>query len=384
VGYYKVIRVPGYGPLPAQFLLVGEAPGEVEEEKGRPLVGPAGKLLDNCLSAAGLPRSAAFVTNVCKYRPPHNRIEEWITDNGAKAKRNGLTLQTNGMWHNTQVNEGVLELYEEIERCKPEVIVALGGTPLWALTGNTGISKWRGSELWYGEARLIPVNHPSALFHDMSLRSLLIHDLTTRVMGKMAHPEEGREPAWDFFTGRDGAIDTLHNVYCMLEAGNRWLSVDVETKHGRIDCVGIAWSARDAVCIPIIDTNNNSVWTELGEKDVVNLLRRVLTHENASIIGQNFNYDAQYFERDPAFGFRVVCGHDTKVAQHVLLPGTDKDLVRLSSLYCDWHCYWKDDLKESAVNLDDEKRWRYNCRDAVVTYEVAMKQMPMLRKEGFL
>jgi len=381
-----MIRVPGYGPLPARFMLVGEAPGEVEEEKGRPFVGPAGHLLDACLVSAGLDRGASFVTNVCKYRPPRNKIEEWITDNKAKAGRNGLTLQTNGLWHNAQVNEGVLELYEEIERCKPEVIVALGGTPLWALTGNTGISKWRGSELWYGDARLIPVNHPSALFHDMSLRALLLHDLSVRVMGKMAHPEEGREPNWAFRIGRDGStvIDTLQLVYNLLEAGNRWLSVDVETKHGRIDCVGIAWSNRDAVCIPIIDTNNNSVWTELGEKGIVRLVRQVLTHPEASIIGQNFNYDAQYFERDPAFGFRVVCGHDTKVAQHVLLPGTDKDLVMLSSLYCDWHCYWKDDLKESAQNLDDEKRWRYNCRDCVVTYEVAMKQIPMLKKEGFL
>ena|SRR2546427_3969372 len=381
-----MIRVPGYGPLPARFLLIGEAPGEFEEEKGRPFVGPAGHLLDGCLVAAGLPRSASYISNVCKYRPPRNRIEEWITDNKAKAGRNGLTLQTNGLWHNAQVNEGVLELYDEIERCKPEVIVALGGTPLWALTGNTGISKWRGSELWYGDARLVPVNHPSALFHDMSLRPLLIHDLNVRVMGKMEHPALGREPPWVFQTGRDAAaiFHTLEWLRGLLEAGNRWLSVDIETKHGRIDCVGIAWDPRSALCIPFIDTNNNSIWTPEGEKDVVNAVRMVLTHEHASIIGQNFNYDAQYFSRDPAFGFRVVCGHDTKVAQHVLLPGTDKDLVMLSSLYCDWHCYWKDDLKESAVNLDDEKRWRYNCRDAVVTYEVAMKQMPMLKKEGFL
>lgn len=110
----------------------------------------------------------------------------------------------------------------------------------------------------------------------------------------------------------------------------------------------------------------------------------VVTHPNAFIIGQNFNYDDQYFINDPSFGFRITCGHDTKVAQHVLLPGTDKDLVMLSSLYCDWHRYWKDDLKESALNLDDIKRWRYNCRDTVVTYEVYEKQLPLLKKARFL
>lgn len=113
-------------------------------------------------------------------------------------------------------------------------------------------------------------------------------------------------------------------------------------------------------------------------------LRPVLTHPNAYIIGQNFNYDAQFFIADEAFQYRVVCGFDTKVAQHVLLPGTDKDLVMLSSLYCDFHRYWKDDLKDSADTLDDIKRWRYNCRDTVVTYEVYEKQIPQLKKMGYL
>lgn len=380
-----MIRVPAKGPIPADWMLVGEAPGADEELKGVPFIGMAGRLLDGALTTVGLPRGSAYVTNVVKERPPKNRIEEWLTSVKKKASENGLVHETNGLFYNDYVKQGVQELLEDIERVQPKVIVAMGNTPLWALTGQTGIMKWRGSELWYGNSRLIPVVHPAAILRDMSLRPTLIHDLRYRVMGKMAHPEEGREPDWLFRTGRDRGY-VFSNLIDLVQNRERgeWLSVDVETKKGRIDTVGVAWSNRAAISIPFIDATGARIWDERDERDIVQLLREWITDPRSRIIGQNFNYDAQYFERDPAFGFRVVCAHDTKVAQHVLLPGTDKDLVMLSSLYCDWHCYWKDDLKESADNLDDTKRWRYNCRDCVVTYEVAMKQITLLRAEGFL
>lgn len=390
-----MIRVPAKGPIPARWMLVGEAPGADEEQwltaghfDPTPFVGPSGRLLDNALNAAALPRGSSYVTNVCKFRPPKNKIEEWLTDNATKAKKNDLKYFSNGMHYNDAIKDGLQELLEDIERVKPEVIVAFGNTPLWALTGDVGISKWRGSELWYGEdIRLIPVLHPAAVLRALENKPTLVHDLKVRVMDKMQHPELSREPKWEFLTGRDfnKLAMALHGLYDLLEFVDvPYVSVDVETKRGRIDCVGFATDTRSGICLPMIDTNNDSVWGAGEEKELTGLARAILTDKRVRVIGQNFNYDAQYFERDPAFGFRVVCSHDTKVAQHILLPGTDKDLVTLSSLYCDWHRYWKDDLKESAAEMDDEKRWRYNVRDCVVTYEVAMKQLPMLKKEGFI
>lgn len=389
-----MIRVPSKGPVPARWMLVGEAPGVDEEQwttNGRfdpqPFVGVSGRLLDGVLEQVMLPRANAFVTNVVKYRPPGNKIEEWLTDNKKRAEKNELKHLTNGLYHNDQVKEGVEELLHEIEIVKPEVIVVLGNTPLWALTGQTGITKWRGSELWYGDARLIPVVHPASILRVMDQKWLMVHDFKHRVMGKMAHPELGREPNWRFSLGKSfaDAAKTLDYIRLNVESGDMpSLSVDIETKKGRIDTVGFAWSNRDAFSLPVISTANNGWWSEGEWRELSDLTRRILTNRKVSIIGQNFNYDAQYFERDPAFGFRVVCRHDTKVAQHLLLPGTDKDLVTLSSIYCDWHCYWKDDLKESAATLNDDQRLAYNCRDCVVTYEVAAGQVPELRKLGFM
>jgi DNA polymerase len=67
--------VPGDGPETAEtarVLVVGEAPGAVENGVGRPFAGPSGRVLDGLLELAGLARSQCFITNVVKYRPPGN------------------------------------------------------------------------------------------------------------------------------------------------------------------------------------------------------------------------------------------------------------------------------------------------------------------------
>ncbi len=65
--------VPGEGPANAKIMIIGEAPGEKEDEMGRPFVGAAGKLLTNLLEERGLKRSQVFITNILKCRPPGNR-----------------------------------------------------------------------------------------------------------------------------------------------------------------------------------------------------------------------------------------------------------------------------------------------------------------------
>lgn len=67
----------GVGPARADWMVIGEAPGENEDQQGEPFVGQAGKLLDNMLRAAGLNRrSNVYIANVLKCRPPGNRNPE--------------------------------------------------------------------------------------------------------------------------------------------------------------------------------------------------------------------------------------------------------------------------------------------------------------------
>jgi uracil-DNA glycosylase family 4 len=66
--------VPGEGQLSAKIMFIGEAPGRSEDEKGRPFVGAAGRILDELLKKAGIERSQVFITNIVKCRPPNNRV----------------------------------------------------------------------------------------------------------------------------------------------------------------------------------------------------------------------------------------------------------------------------------------------------------------------
>jgi DNA polymerase len=97
--------VPGEGAADARLVVVGEGPGRVEDETGRPFVGRAGELLTKILGAIELPRERVFICNVVKCRPPENRVPQY-----------------------DEIAACVPYLFRQIELVKPAVILAMGGT----------------------------------------------------------------------------------------------------------------------------------------------------------------------------------------------------------------------------------------------------------------
>src|SRR5688572_33355976 len=69
----RTLAVPGEGPLDAEVMFIGEAPGMNEDKQGRPFVGAAGKFLEELLAEAGLTRPDVYICNILKCRPPSNR-----------------------------------------------------------------------------------------------------------------------------------------------------------------------------------------------------------------------------------------------------------------------------------------------------------------------
>lgn len=140
--------VPGEGPLHARFMLVGEQPGDQEDRQGRPFVGPAGRVLDQALDDADIPRDEVFVTNAVKHFKFDLRGKRRL-----HKKPNVYEIDRCNWW-----------LIQERELIKPRVIVALGATAGRALLGRTvTIGRLRGLELPLDEARLVVTMHPSAL-----------------------------------------------------------------------------------------------------------------------------------------------------------------------------------------------------------------------------
>jgi len=139
----------GEGGGRAHVMLIGEQPGDAEDLAGKPFVGPAGKLLDAGLEAAGIPRREAYVTNVVKHFKFTRRGKRRIHD-----KPDRYEIEACKPW-----------LARELEVVAPDIVVLLGATAAQALLGSAfRVTKERGVER---ETKLAP--HTFATVHPASV-----------------------------------------------------------------------------------------------------------------------------------------------------------------------------------------------------------------------
>ena len=110
------------GNINGQVMIVGEGPGEKEDEIGKPFVGDAGNLLNKMLSAIDINRESVYITNVVNFRPPNNRKPT-----------------------SAEINRYSIFLREHILIINPKILIIMGSTAMEALVGNNiKISKDRG------------------------------------------------------------------------------------------------------------------------------------------------------------------------------------------------------------------------------------------------
>ena len=160
----------GAGPPTARVVLVGEQPGDVEDRRGEPFVGPAGRLLDESLEEAGIPRSEAYVTNAVK----HFRF----TQTGRRRLH-----QTPGPEHIEACRPW---LVAEFALLNPEVVVILGATALKALLGGEyRVTRDRG--------RLLPFPVPTNAEETATHHTHAV--ITTHPSAILRTPSEVREQA---------------------------------------------------------------------------------------------------------------------------------------------------------------------------------------------
>jgi uracil-DNA glycosylase len=138
----------GQGPASAWLVLIGEQPGDQEDRRGEPFVGPAGKVLDTALERAGIDRAGVYVTNAVK----HFRFEP---------DGNRRIHKTPGVTH---VRACRPWLDGELAAVQPAVLGTLGATAAKALLGPAfKITASRGQVLDFEGRRLVPTVHPSSI-----------------------------------------------------------------------------------------------------------------------------------------------------------------------------------------------------------------------------
>lgn len=396
------VEVHGQGPADAKIMIVGEAPGADEEIKKAPFVGVSGMELNRMLAEAKLSRAECFVTNVCRVRPYANDINQyiltdkngkWVKSNKPKADLTGYTRYRE-IWVKKQIADGIAMLRQEIALVRPNVIIAFGNLALYVLTGKLGITKWRGSMLYMdqevpityefstanpheGEVKkirpkVLPSIHPAAVLREWSMRGSVVTDL--RRVAKHKGPEPWPKPEWKFIIRPtfSQAVETLNMICGWLEndKGPIRLAPDIETRHGHIACIGIAWSKTEAICIPLMCMGKpDGYWTEEEEVWLCWMLYKIFTHPRVEIIGQNFLYDSQYFWRHTKFVPKTT--QDTMISQHSLFADAPKALHFQASMYCEYYVYWKDEGKDWDPKIGEDQLWYYNCEDCVYTFECA-------------
>jgi uracil-DNA glycosylase family protein len=139
----------GQGRKDARVVLVGEQPGNDEDLKGEPFVGPAGRVLDEALELAGIDRRLAYVTNAVKHF-------KWVTKGKKRLHQKPGTRE---------VKACLPWLREELDVVEPEVVVALGATASQALMGASfKVTLMRGKVIEHPwSKRLVATIHPSSI-----------------------------------------------------------------------------------------------------------------------------------------------------------------------------------------------------------------------------
>jgi uracil-DNA glycosylase len=164
--------VPGEGTPLARVMLIGEAPGRDEDQRGQPFVGAAGRFLDQMLAGSGVNRDDLFITNTVKCRPENNRTPR---------KREVDTCTS-------------LYLFEQIELINPALIMLLGSVATKKLLGVNSVNEVRGRVIEHNNRKYLAGYHPAASFYREDMAENIRQDfalLRQELQKLVPHPDAG-------------------------------------------------------------------------------------------------------------------------------------------------------------------------------------------------
>jgi DNA polymerase len=350
------IRVPNQYVKDAKIVLIGESPGQDEEDNKLPFVGTSGQLLLQALGKFGVTRNEVSLLNLCQYRPFGNRFEI-------------LEEDTDGV---RKLRNGVAEVKEYITKVRPNVIGLLGEKPLNYIVEKYGIGRYRGSILSASGSgiKTVAIRHPAFIARNAREYPIFETDIR-RLINESLSPDFN-------YTKRDyhivsGGLDLVD--WWQKLADKTILAVDIEnvkpTKNKanpekdrplEMLCIGFAYDKHNAVVFP---------WN----METRNVIKSLLENPNIKKIFHYGTHDANVLW---TFGIDVVnYEHDTLVMQNSLEPEMPRSLDFLTSIHTREPYYKQEgrgelpeDTKVWAVRADKNKVYIYNGKDCCCTYEI--------------
>ena len=361
------------GDPQSRICILAEAPSRSEMREGRPLVGPSGQVLEQCMHSARMIRRDCYITNCFDYQVRKSKDGTITNDSG------DILWHHKKGWTELGFKES-LPCLERLQACGANVIVPLGATAMSMLTSEISIMKWRGSimasSLLDGR-KVVPTVHPAATLRGKYIwRHLLTSDLYKAY-------EESDDPALNLLE-RDliidpifpEVIDYLKQVLAAERSG-----FDIEVLNHQVSCLSFALSPTSCMSIPFVIDGGKHRWSEDDEGEIWHLIAQILANEQHTLIIQNSVFDWGFMLQQ--MGMNVRCRvEDTMIAHHIMYPDFPKGLDFLCSMHTR-EPYYKDDKKLwSKPWLDLEAFWKYNAKDSATIVEIWDVLEPLLKEQG--
>lgn len=355
-------------------MLLGEALGREEDQRGKPFVGDAGLKLAYLLSRAKLRRSDLAIGNAARCRPPSNRTPT------VKETRACLPY-----------------LARDLLVYKPGCVLGLGATALKTIydSNKAKLGDQRGfpirvelqtpkrrREFWF-----IPTHHPAAALRDWRKDAELIRDL--RAAWAYAHDSA-------FYHMPKTKVRVAHGfdesiALCRLVGRQREVVLDTETiglqpYGGRVLCVGFCWKPGETHVLPLRTQGGVSAFTSVEHAQ---LARHELADAllKPKLVGHNLKYDLKHLRAETGLIDEWTIGDDTMLLHHVLDENARHGLTPLTQWYLKWDHYaavMKPYLSNTTGYKDapDQLCWQYLGYDCDGTKQLLDIFRPRIKKHG--
>lgn len=335
--------VPPYAAPGSRIMLVGEAPGEQEDRAGKPFIGAAGQFLNKMLATVGLVRSNIHVTNVVKCRPPGNKIAK------------------------THIKCCTDRFQEEVKEANPEYILAVGNTALTALTGHSGITRFRGQVLpckWLPGAKVFPTLHPASALYQPGNAPVIEQDFSSflNLATKQWESVES-EVKYTVITSQNyrvlvsklsSAEAIAYDVEC--EDGEGKPTLDWRAPGARVNLLGIATRERDTVYVLVVTELLPILWK---------VIKKFFESDTLPVkIAHNSKFDNHWLRK---YGIRPHTHFDTLIASYLYDENIPHGLEYLATALLKV-APWKARAEEDPV--------LYNAKDVYYT----MRLYPVLER----
>lgn len=352
----------GAGSRKSKIMIVGEAPGEREDESAQAFVGPAGRLLTEVLESVGLSREECYITNAAKCRPPNNR-----QPTPGEIKICSTTY-----------------LSAEIHRVRPDYILVLGNSALKAVTRKSGITKHRGSTFpgplgstvfatFHPAYVLRSPYHGSAFRADMARFAKLCRGDTEDEVSRTRYKiiDTVSKLKWlrrQLMTAPVIAYDIETNYHKNVLEAQEW------HPEGNIVSISFSWQVGHSAVVPL--HHPESPWKDPDR--VLLALKPCLERPDGKYVAHNGPFDARWLASRGVF---VKQTFDTMLGAHMLEENRLKGLEPLSESLLGVASYKISVGDKGADNFPLKQLCKYNAQDTDYTLRLYYIEKEELKEE---